>query len=242
MQRITDPCSQISKSSGSVKADQWRSQFTILFVALFDAWQIDGEIPDEDAPRSPAGSKARAEEDRIETLVRTRARTLFLATHQDPTLEELESIQAATSSRNYRQHFDVILQLTVAIRILGSRQLSPNDVLRGCSAMTRAFQQWARMNVHMTPYFHLIAHYSDPFLAMGPAYGWWTYPYERNNGYLGRFKHNGHAGGELEATMMRGWWKSLFVHELVSDLCTPSLFHADTLTDSAFREHEEPLF
>ena len=30
----------------------------------------------------------------------------------------------------------------------------------------------------------------------------WAFGYERNNGTLGRFNHNGHSGGELEATIM----------------------------------------
>jgi hypothetical protein len=56
------------------------------------------------------------------------------------------------------------------------------------------------------------------YLQMGPCYGWWVYAYERNNGWLGRTKHNGHSGGELEATMMRRWWKVKFIQDLVCPL------------------------
>ncbi|KAH9838969.1 uncharacterized protein C8Q71DRAFT_704413 [Rhodofomes roseus] len=71
------------------------------------------------------------------------------------------------------------------------------------------------MNCHLTPYFHLATHNSEFFLRNGPSYSWWAYPYERNNGFLGRFKTNGHTGGELEATMMRGWVKCQLISDLV---------------------------
>ncbi|KAJ7432669.1 hypothetical protein B0H11DRAFT_1759884 [Mycena galericulata] len=61
------------------------------------------------------------------------------------------------------------------------------------------------MHCHLVPYFHYAIHLEDQFLKYGPGPGWWTYCYERNNGLLGRFNTNGHSGGEMEGTMMRGW-------------------------------------
>lgn len=58
-------------------------------------------------------------------------------------------------------------------------------------------------------------HLTPNILRLGPVYGWWAYPYERNNGFLGKFKHNNHTGGEIEATLMRGWIKGTLIHELV---------------------------
>lgn len=72
------------------------------------------------------------------------------------------------------------------------------------------------MNVHMTPYFHLALHAIDPLTRFGPTYGWHVDPYERHNGTCGRFNHNGHAGGELEAMIMRSWWRGQLVTTLVS--------------------------
>ncbi|KAJ7453725.1 hypothetical protein FB451DRAFT_1050022, partial [Mycena latifolia] len=67
-----------------------------------------------------------------------------------------------------------------------------------------------------TPNFHLSTH-TDLFIwAFGPGYAWWVFPFERHLGRLGRFKTNGHTGGELEATMMRSWWKSIYCQDLVS--------------------------
>jgi len=56
------------------------------------------------------------------------------------------------------------------------------------------------------------------FLKWGPCYGWWVFAYERNNGWLGRTNNNGHSGGELEATMMRRWWKVIFIQDLLTHL------------------------
>ncbi|KAH9855661.1 hypothetical protein C2E23DRAFT_696664, partial [Lenzites betulinus] len=52
-------------------------------------------------------------------------------------------------------------------------------------------------------------------LWLGPVYGWWTYPFERYNGFLSGIRHNGRPG-ELEATMMRSWVKLHLLHDLVS--------------------------
>jgi hypothetical protein len=32
--------SKVARGAGSIKADQWRSQITVFFVGLFDAWLV----------------------------------------------------------------------------------------------------------------------------------------------------------------------------------------------------------
>ena len=73
------------------------------------------------------------------------------------------------------------------------------------------------MNCHLTPVFHLAEHNEEVMLQYGPVYGWWGYPMEQNNGFLKKFRTNGHTGGELEATLMRSWVK----YGLISDLVGP---------------------
>jgi hypothetical protein len=177
---------------------------------------VDGIIPEGEAPSAQPASKMGLDNARVDKLLRARRRENLMAQDRTPTVQEVEAVEATRPDRNFRRHYDAFLQFTVSIFILSNRQVSFDDVKRGCAAMARAFQAWARMMVHLTPYFHLAMHFPLVFAALGPCYAWWTYPYERNNGFLGRFNHNGHAGGELEATMMRGWWKSMFIHELVS--------------------------
>ncbi|PBK94055.1 hypothetical protein ARMGADRAFT_1029884 [Armillaria gallica] len=48
---------KISHGAGSVKADQWKTMITVFFVAVFVAWEVDGKIPDTDAPLPAANTK-----------------------------------------------------------------------------------------------------------------------------------------------------------------------------------------
>ncbi|KAG1747491.1 hypothetical protein EDD22DRAFT_981908 [Suillus occidentalis] len=109
-----------SVTSSSSKADQWCHHISVLFIRLFIAWEIDGKIPDIDAPKSRSGTKDT---------------TAFAKTE----------------------------------KVLQQRCLE-------------------------------------------------AFPYEQNNGFLGRTNHNNHKGGELECTMMCKWWKWVLVHDLVRPL------------------------
>ncbi|KAF9511289.1 hypothetical protein BS47DRAFT_1299187 [Hydnum rufescens UP504] len=74
------------------------------------------------------------------------------------------------------------------------------------------------MNCHLTPYFHIFLHHPAPegILRNGPPYATWLFAFERNNKILSRFNTNGHAGGEVEGTVLRSWVKSGLVQDLVS--------------------------
>ncbi|KAJ7154970.1 hypothetical protein C8R43DRAFT_923002 [Mycena crocata] len=208
----------LSHGAGSVKADQWRSQISVLFLALFAAWQVDGEIADIDAPPSAANSKILRAQRKSEKLVRQRLLECLMADNPNPTEANINRVKQVTMIRSLRRHYAAVVEFTASVRILCTHEISPNEVKRGFAALGNAVQSWARMNCHLTPYFHLAFHMEPQFYAMGPMYGWWAYPYERYNGFLGRFNHNGHSGGELEGTMMRGWWKTNFIHDLLTNL------------------------
>lgn len=209
---------QIARGAGSVKADQWRSQITILFVALFAAWQVDGKIPDVKAPLSADNTNNAKLQAQTEALLQKRLMEALLAKNPDPSAEELAKVRTAQMDRSLLHHYEAMLDFTVALRILPSHSISPNEVSRGCDSLSRAVQSWARMNCHLLPYHHYSQHFEDQYLRLGPAPGWWAWGYERNNGTLGRTNHNNHKGGELEATMMRKWWKVVFIQDLVSYL------------------------
>jgi len=184
-------------------------------VGLFVAWEIDGEIPDEDAPLSMPNTKNAAAQASLEKLVQDRLTANLLAKNPNATDVEVSRVKRATMNRSLRRHYDTVVEFSAAVRILASWSISPNEVRRGSAALSRSFQSWARMGCHLTPYFHLAMHMEPQFLKWGPCYAWWVFAYERNNGWLGRTNHNGHSGGELEATMMRRWWKVIFIQDLV---------------------------
>ncbi|TRM57814.1 hypothetical protein BD626DRAFT_550936 [Schizophyllum amplum] len=205
----------ISRGAGSIKADSWKSQIVVLFVALFVAWQIDGKIPEGEAPPPGANTNNAKALDAQQRLVWKRMLAAYRLAHPGADNEEGPSLDDARMDRSYTNHYRAVLQFSAALRILSSYAISPNDVRRGCAMQSRSVQTWARMHCHLTPYFHLAMHFEEQYYRFGPCAGWWTFPYERNNGFLGRFNTNGHSGGELECTMMRGWWKMTFIQELV---------------------------
>ncbi|KAJ7073659.1 hypothetical protein C8F01DRAFT_1271383 [Mycena amicta] len=207
----------ITRGAGSIKADQWRSHFAVFFVVLFAGWEEEGVIPLGDAKEPEERTKVAAAKRSQEKLVRKRMRENLLHKNPSASEEELEAIEDVTMDRSFRRHYEAVLKFSAALRIITSHSISPNEIRRGCRLLELAVQDLANMHCHLVPYFHLAAtHTEAQLLKYGPMPSWWTYPYERNNGFLGRFNHNGHSGGELEGTMMRGFWKGTMVQELLA--------------------------
>ena len=149
------------------------------------AWQINGEIPNIDAPKPNDKFKAGKNAKRIQNLVNER-RALNASQKADTTHEDLEYIEQTSMRRNYRTHFDNICEWQTAIRIWGSQSISVEEAYRAQDCHDRACRNWARMFCHLTPYFHILIHLIIFILRLGPVYGWWTYPFERFNGWLGK--------------------------------------------------------
>ncbi|KAI0351281.1 hypothetical protein OH77DRAFT_1567406 [Trametes cingulata] len=208
--------SSVLITGGGGKADEWRNTCSVLAVALYEAWQVDGEVPDEDAPPLNPKEKAGINQKRIENLVNER-RHANAAHNGETTAEYSEYIDQTRMDRNYCHHYDAVLEWLVSLRIYGSQSISIREAQRAEDCHSRACQAWARMCCHLTPYFHLVMHIVMWIYRLGPVYGWWAYPYERFNGFLSKLRHNGHAG-ELEATMMRSWVKIHLIHDLIVNL------------------------
>lgn len=201
-----------------MKADQWRTLSHVLFLALYVAWQEDGQIPDRDAPVPASNTKVAQSCVKIAKLHRRRLSEHLEATNPDAAEEDYDEIESIEPDRNFLHHYDTVLQFCSSIRILATQSITGAEAKRGCRSLSRACQRWAMMHCHLTPYFHLCGHLEEQFAWLGPCYGWWLYGFERHNGDLGKFNINGHSGGELECTMMRSWWKSILIHDLV---CLP---------------------
>ncbi|CDO77902.1 hypothetical protein BN946_scf184624.g1 [Trametes cinnabarina] len=200
-------------STAKLKADQLRYMTALLPVALYLAWGIDGEIPDTDAPLPRKGTKAYKKWLACQKLLKQR-RVNYVLEDPNNSPEELERAKNIQTVRNYAQHYEAIINWCVSLRIMGSQSYTPWEIVRAERLHADACQAWARMGCHLTPNFHLLCHEPRLILRVGPVYGWWGFPYERHNGFLGGMKNNGHIGGEMEATMMRGWLK----HQLIFDL------------------------
>lgn len=203
---------------GSPKADQWRNLSSVLVVALYHAWQVNGAIPDEDAPHPKATSRAGQSETNKERILRERRRE-DISRQADATHDDLNAASLATMSRNYHDHFTAVLEHCTAIRLWAAHQISPVDIRRAQECHGHACRSWARMNCHLTPNFHLSEHNEMHLLRLGPFPGWWGFPMEQHNGFMKGFRINGHTGGQLECTMMRAWWKYSLLSDLVSTFC-----------------------
>ncbi len=197
------------------KADEWRTMAVLLPVALYASWQVNGKIPDADAPRPKANAKkVVANEKRVAKLVNTRKTRHALRQGEEVDSDLEDEIDLSRMDRNYQHHYEAVLLWCVALRIWGSESISVEEANRAHDCHAQACQSWARMVCHLTPYFHLMCHMFLWILLLGPIYGWWAFPYERFNGFLSKVKHNGRPG-ELEATMMRCWTKLHLVYNLV---------------------------
>ena len=113
-------------ADGGLKADQWRNLVNILPVALYVAWQVDGEIPDQDAPRPKRTTKAAQKEARKEELLATRRRE-ELAANADTVFEDLEQSDMLKMDRNYLHHYTNVLEHCTAIRIWASQTITPEE-------------------------------------------------------------------------------------------------------------------
>ncbi|KAJ7127496.1 hypothetical protein C8R46DRAFT_53144 [Mycena filopes] len=208
---------RLGNGGGKVKADEWRNAMLVYPIALFEAWREGNSLPEGDAPLPKGRSKVKAKEEHTAALMQKR-RKKHAALQADTQEIDYAAIEDTGASRSYTEHYLNVIRFCTASRVIVTRAISPNDASRARTFFSEAFSSWARMNCLLTPNFHLATH-ADLFIwAFGPGYAWWVFPTERHLGKLGRFKTNGHAGGELEATMMRSWWKSIYCQDLVSQL------------------------
>lgn len=170
---------------------------------MYVAWQIDGKIPEGDAPRPKPTTNATKEETRVEKPLAGR-RCEELGSKEDTCAKNYDHIRNLKINHSYRQHYANVMEHCTAIHIWASRTITPAEIQRAQECHGRACHAWAGMHCHLTSNFHLSEHNADTMLRYGPMYEWWGYSMERNNGFLKQFRHNKHSGGELEAIMMRG--------------------------------------
>lgn len=189
---------------------------TVYPVAIAIAWNISGRTRDDTAPLPKKKSKAAAGIKATTKLLQRRYQGIPIE-RRDIELEDVDK-KYPEASRNYWDHYENACRMCTGFRIIFSRSISPVEAERAQAFLSGAAQSWALMACHLTPNFHAAMHLLEHIIYYGPVYNWWAYPYERFIGILSKFKTNGHTGGELESTLMRGWWKTIMCQELVSIL------------------------
>jgi hypothetical protein len=83
-------------------------------VALFVAWEVDGEIPDIDAPPPGRGTKIKAAVLSQQKLVHQHLRAHMLAQDPDTPPDDLPTLDNAKMDHSLQCHYDVVLQVAVA--------------------------------------------------------------------------------------------------------------------------------
>lgn len=196
-----------------------RNLIPIYLVALYEAWNQDGVIPDADAPVAARTTNTTKSTNRATDRARSRRIkhvTAAVADYDTDYREEMiMQAEDAEISRNYRDHYNAVGNFVAGASILLRQAISLGDAKRAEAFFGRSFRAFADMGCPLTPNFHITMHLRDKIEKYGPVYGWWAYAFERMNGILGRFNLNGRGGGEIEATMLRGWLKTARVQDLV---------------------------
>ncbi|KAI0046864.1 hypothetical protein FA95DRAFT_1493337, partial [Auriscalpium vulgare] len=209
--------SKIASGGGRPKADDWRNFMTVYPAALAVAWDMWNRDPEDTAPQPRANAKIRASGKKRDKVLYQR-RLKNLSYNPDATADDMADLADIAPSRNYSDMYLNVLRTCSALRILGSRKLSRSDALRAHGFLCDAFQSWASMGCHLKPNFHFATHTYDYIEAYGTLYAVAVWAFERCIGILSKFKTNGRSGGELECTLMRGWWKTLRCQDLVRRL------------------------
>ena len=211
---MTNSHNKIATGGGQPKADDWRNLMRVLPVALAVAWDLFSDNSPTEAPRARTKAVKTAEK-RTKKLLRTR-KVKNICLDEDADGNDIMDVDDDEPSKNYMDHYNNCLRFSAGIRILCMHSVTPLEAQRGQHFLSEAFQSWAAMSCHLTPNFHASMHVLEWILAYGPAYAWWVFAYERFIGELGKYNTNCHKGGELEGTLMRGWWKIIMTQELVS--------------------------
>ena len=185
-------------------------------VALAVAWDLFSDDSPSEAPRARTKAVKTAEKRTKKLLRQRQIKNICLDETADA--DDLMDVDDNETSKNYTDHYENCLRSCAGTRILCTQSITPIEAQRGQDFLSDAFQSWAAMNCHLTPNFHASMHILEWILAYGPAYAWWVFAYERFIGQLGKYNTNGRQGGELEGTLMRGWWKIIMTQELVSHI------------------------
>lgn len=99
---------------------------TLIPVALFHAWNVNGEIPDIDAPRAKSTMKIAQAEARVDKLMAARHKA-YLETLTKADADAFKKTHTGGSSRNYKKHYDNVLTFCAALCLLGNQTITPHE-------------------------------------------------------------------------------------------------------------------
>lgn len=128
-----------------------------------------------------------------------------------------------TFTRDLIKIYRLVLYISAADRILASHSITMDEVSLAQVYLQKYSQWMLKIGAHLTVNNHLSMHYETIFSRYGPVYPWWCYGFEQCNGDQKKVNLNGHAQGEMEATLARDWVQKHWFYELVGifiNLCS----------------------
>ncbi|QRW24949.1 Transposase family Tnp2 protein [Rhizoctonia solani] len=180
---------------GRVKADQRRLSRLIMIGSYFEAWRVGNSIPDGDIPRGSERSKHyKAQKANAKAFRRRRNHVNDL---DGGKLDKVPPWHEFMPLRNPRNWFA--------------------NLLRFC-LLEQVGTVFTDMNIHLTPSFHAITHLPDHLYKYGSVYNTSTAQFERANQMLINVNKNGHGGGEIEATMAKGFMRCVECYRYINEL------------------------
>ncbi|EUC56821.1 transposase family Tnp2 protein [Rhizoctonia solani AG-3 Rhs1AP] len=194
---------KLGQTNTKIKADQWKLATRLVFVPLYMAFRLGDVIPNACVPRGNKSSTgAKNQTSRAKALHRERQK--HYATIGRP--QDCPRVEDCFPSRNLRFHYKQVLSYSIATGTLDKRTVTPAEIEFGAQLLETICIDYAENNIPLPPNFHMMMHLEEPMLKYGSLYNSHVWALERANGVLSGMKHNGHSGGELEGTLMRGWW------------------------------------
>lgn len=139
-----------------------------------------------------------------------------ISCYKDACEDDYEESTKAHMDRNYRCHYNNVLQLCAAVQIWALHTITPAEAWHAQKA--HVCHSRTSMNCHLMPNFYLGMHHEEAILCFGPVYAWWGYAIEQNDSFLKKICNNAYTGSQVESILMQGWIKYSLISDLVSRL------------------------
>ncbi|CUA76597.1 Neurobeachin-like protein 2 [Mus musculus] [Rhizoctonia solani] len=203
---------KLGQTKTKIKADQWKLATRVIFIPLFMAFRVGNVIPNDCVRRgnkSSTGAKYQAA--RAKALHRERRK--YYTTIGRP--QDCPQIEECFPSRNLRFHYKQVLSYSIATGTLDKRTVTPAEIQFGTELLETLCIDYIDNNIPLPPNFHVMMHLEESMLKYGSLYNSHVWGLERANGVLAGMKHNKRGRGELEGTLMRGWWGIANMQKLI---------------------------
>ena len=99
--------------------------------------------------------------------------------------------QASPRKRDLLHNF---MALVVVLRFSTARYTSNKQITVIENQLQVYYDSLMKLSDKLYPCHHMSLHIPECLRLFGPVHGWWSFPFERYNGLIQRFNHNGKFG------------------------------------------------